>query len=183
MHDARCHVEHDVRAAGSGNGSGNGIGGEAAVRSPERRNPRGSDAGLGQVRYVLVRHGDRACFFNLLSDGPDRDRRIEVLIAAARTFHTLSNAEASQLRPYRLRVIPSAGVSAVQLAQRLPYDDFRMERLLLLNGVMVVLPKTSCHCSAIWLVAPTLTYGLAEAGGSPVSGFAGAACKRQCAPS
>lgn len=106
-------------------------GAEAAIGA----RPRGSDAGLGQVRYVLVRHGDRACFFNLLSDGPDRDRRIEVLIAAARTFHTLSNAEASALRPYRLRVIPIAGASAAQLAQRLPYVDFRMERLLLLNGV------------------------------------------------
>jgi predicted Zn-dependent protease len=106
-------------------------GAEAAIGA----RPRGSDAGLGQVRYVLVRHGDRACFFNLLSDGPDRDRRIEVLITAARTFHTLSNAEASALRPYRLRVIPPGGASAAQLAQRLPYGDFRMERLLLLNGV------------------------------------------------
>ena len=106
-------------------------GAEAAIGS----RPRGSDAGLGQVRYVLIRHGDRACFFNLLSDGPDRDRRIDILIAAARTFHTLSNAEASALRPYRLRVIAPGGSSATQLAQRMPYDDFRMERLLLLNGV------------------------------------------------
>ncbi len=106
-------------------------GAEAAIGA----RPRGSDAGLGQVRYVLIRHGDRACFFNLLSDGPDRDRRIDVLIAAARTFHTLSNAEASALRPFRLRVISPGGASAAQLAQRMPYDDFRMERLLLLNGV------------------------------------------------
>ena len=48
--------------------------------------PRGSDTGLGQVRYVMVRHGDQVCYFNLLSEGPDRDRRIEVLVAAARTF-------------------------------------------------------------------------------------------------
>src|SRR4030095_6671667 len=76
-------------------------GAEAAIGA----RPRGSDAGLGQGRYVWIRHGDRACFFNLLSDGPDRDRRIDILIAAARTFHTLSNAEASALRPSRLRVI------------------------------------------------------------------------------
>ena len=106
-------------------------GAEAAIGA----RPRGSDAGLGQVRYVLVRHGDRVCFFNLLSEGPDRDRRIEVLVAAARTFHTLTNAEAAALRPYRLRVVPPGGASAAQLAQRMPYGDFRMERLLLLNGV------------------------------------------------
>lgn len=97
--------------------------------------PRGSDAGLGQARYVLIRHGDRVCFFNLLSEGPDRDQRIEVLVAAARTFHSLSDAEAAALRPYRLRVVPSAGSTAQQLAQRLPYADLRMERLLVLNGV------------------------------------------------
>jgi len=97
--------------------------------------PRGSDTGLGQVRYVMVRHGDQVCYFNLLSEGPDRDRRIEVLVAAARTFRTLSDAEAAALHPYRLRVITPNGASAAQLAQRLPYGDFKMERLLVLNGV------------------------------------------------
>lgn len=106
-------------------------GAEAAIGA----RPRGSDTGLGQVRYVLIRHGDRACFFNLLADGPDRDQRIEVLVNAARTFRTLSDAEVSALRPYRLRVAATAGTSAAQLAQRLPYPDYKMERLLLLNGV------------------------------------------------
>ena len=97
--------------------------------------PRGSDTGLGQVRYVMVRHGDQVCYFNLLSEGPDRDRRIDVLVNAARSFRTLSDAEAAALRPYRLRVISPDGASATQLARRLPYGDFRMERLLVLNGV------------------------------------------------
>ncbi|MEA2854443.1 MAG: hypothetical protein QOE02_4464, partial [Rhodospirillaceae bacterium] len=97
--------------------------------------PRGSDTGLGQVRYVMVRHGDQVCYFNLLSEGPDRDRRIDVLVNTARSFRTLSDAEAAALRPYRLRVISPEGASATQLARRLPYGDFRMERLLVLNGV------------------------------------------------
>jgi predicted Zn-dependent protease len=108
------------------------IGGAEAVIGAR---PRGSDTGLGQARYVLVRHGDRVCFFNLLSDGPDRDQRIEVLVNAARTFRSLSEAEAEALRPYRLRVVPTAGTTAARLAQRLPYPDFKMERLLLLNSV------------------------------------------------
>jgi predicted Zn-dependent protease len=106
-------------------------GSEAAIGA----RPRGSDTGLGQVRYVMVRHGDQVCYFNLLSEGPDRDRRIDVLVAAARTFRTLTDAEAAALRPYRLRVITPNGASAAQLAQRLPYGDFRMERLFVLNGV------------------------------------------------
>ncbi len=31
--------------------------------------------------------------------------------------------------------MPTAGTSAAQLAQRMPYPDYKMERLLLLNGV------------------------------------------------
>ena len=106
-------------------------GAEAAIGA----RPRGSDTGLGQVRYVLIRHGERVCFFNLMSDGPDRDRRIDVLVGAARTFHTLSDAEAAALRPYRLHVVAPGGATAAQLAQRLPYADFKLERLLVLNGV------------------------------------------------
>jgi predicted Zn-dependent protease len=106
-------------------------GAEAAIGA----RPRGSDTGLGQARYVLIRHGDRVCFFNLLSDGSDRDQRIEVLVNAARTFRSLSDAEAAALRPYRLRIVPTAGTTAAQLAQRLPYPDYKMERLLLLNSV------------------------------------------------
>ena len=106
-------------------------GAEAAIGA----RPRGSDAGLGQVRYVFIRHAGQLCFFNLLSDGPDRDKRIDVLVAAARSFHSLSDAEAASLRPYRLRVVAPGSATAAQLARRLPYDDLKMERLLVLNGV------------------------------------------------
>ena len=123
-------------------------GAEAAIGA----RPRGSDTSLGQGRYVMVRHGERICFFNLLSEGPDRDRRIEVLVNAARTFRALSDAEAAALRPYRLRVIPAAGTSPAQLAARLPYDDLRMERLLVLNGVDT--PDELARLSQIKIVEP-----------------------------
>jgi len=124
--------------------------GEAAAAIGAR--PRGSDTALGQVRYVLVRHGDRICFFNLLSEGPDRDRRIEVLVNAARTFRTLSDAEAAALRPYRLRVVAAAGTSPAQQAARLPYRDLRLERLLVLNGVDT--PSELARLSEIKIVEP-----------------------------
>ncbi len=108
------------------------IGGAEAVIGAR---PRGSDTGLGQLRYVLIRHGEGLCYFNLLSDGPDRDRRIEALVASARSFRTLSDAEAASLRPYTLRVVPRGGQSAAQVAQRMPYRDLKLARLLALNGV------------------------------------------------
>ncbi len=106
-------------------------GAEAAIGA----RPRGADTGVGQLRYVLIRHGDGICYFNLLSDGPNRDRRIDVLVAAARTFHPLSLTEAAMLRPYRLHVLPRGGQSANQWAQRMPYPDLKLDRLLVLNGV------------------------------------------------
>jgi predicted Zn-dependent protease len=97
--------------------------------------PRGEETGLSQIRYVLIRHDDGICYFNLLSDGPDRDRRIEALVAAARSFRTLSLTEAASLEPYRLHVVPRDGGTAAQFAQRMPYRDFKLARLLALNGV------------------------------------------------
>ena len=97
--------------------------------------PRGSDTGLSQVRYVVIRRDTGVCYFNLVSDGPDRDRRIETMVAATRSFHTLSDAEAAALRPYRLHVVAPAGTTPAQLAAQLPYPDFKLDRLLTLNGV------------------------------------------------
>lgn len=106
-------------------------GAEAAIGA----RPRGSDTGLGQIRYVIIRRPDGICYFNLLSEGPDRDRRIDQMVEATRSFHDLSIAEAAALRPYRLRVMPRGGASAAALAARMPYPDFKLERLLALNGV------------------------------------------------
>jgi predicted Zn-dependent protease len=105
-------------------------GAEAAIGA----RPRGSDTGLGQVRYVLIRRPDGMCYFNLLSEGPDRDRRIGGLVDSTRSFHDLSEAQAAALRPFRLRVVPR-GPSPQALAARMPFPDFRLQRLLVLNGV------------------------------------------------
>jgi predicted Zn-dependent protease len=108
------------------------IGGvEAAIGAK----PRGAETGLSQIRHVVVRDGAGICFFNLYADGPDRDRRIEEMVAAARTYRFLSTAEADALRPYRLHVIPRGSETAASLARRMPYPDFKLERLLTLNGV------------------------------------------------
>ncbi len=108
------------------------IGGQEAAIGAK---PRGADTGLSQMRHVIVRNGAGICFFNLLADGPDRDRRIDEMVTAARSFRFLSNAEAEALHPYRLHVVPRNGAPAATLAHRMPYPDFKLERLLTLNGV------------------------------------------------
>jgi predicted Zn-dependent protease len=106
-------------------------GAEAAIGA----RPRGSDTSLSQVRYVIIRRPDGICYFSLLSDGPDRDRRIAAMVEATRTFRDLTPAQAAALRPYRLRVVPRGGASAEAFAARMPYPDLKLERLLTLNGV------------------------------------------------
>lgn len=106
----------------------NGI--EAAIGA----RPRGADTGLAQIRYVLVRHGESICYFNLVSDGHDRDQRIEVLVNAARSYRNLSATEAASLKPYRLHVVARGNRSAAQYAERMPYRDYKLARLLALNG-------------------------------------------------
>lgn len=106
-------------------------GAEAAIGA----RPRGSDTGLGQVRYVIIRRPDGICYFNLMSEGPDRDRRIAAMVEATRSFRDLTPAEAAALQPLRLRVVPRGGTSATTFAARMPFPDFRLERLLTLNGV------------------------------------------------
>jgi predicted Zn-dependent protease len=108
------------------------IGGQEAAIGAK---PRGADTGLSQIRHVIVRNGPGICFFNLFADGPDRDRRIEEMVAAARTYRFLSEAEAAALQPLRLRVIQRGTETAAGLARRMPYLDFKLERLLVLNGV------------------------------------------------
>ena len=105
-------------------------GNEAAIGA----RPRGSDTGLGQARYVVIRDGNRVCNFALVSEGTHQDRQIEEMVRAARTFRTLTPAEASALQPYRLRIVSPAGSTPAQLAARMPYPDLKMERLLVLNA-------------------------------------------------
>jgi predicted Zn-dependent protease len=108
------------------------IGGQEAAIGAK---PRGADTGLSQIRHVIVRDGPGICFFNLFADGPDRDRRIDEMVAAARSYRFLSSAEADALRPLRLHVIARGSETAASLARRMPYPDFKLERLLALNGV------------------------------------------------
>jgi len=74
------------------------------------------------------------------------------MVRAARTFRTLSPAEAAALRPYRLRIVSPAGSTPTQLAARLPYPDLKMERLLVLNAAQT--PAELVSRSQIKMIEP-----------------------------
>ena len=52
------------------------------------------------------------------------------------SFRRLSQRQAANLRPLRLRVIEVAAADTVEsLAARMPFNDFRVERFRVLNGL------------------------------------------------
>jgi hypothetical protein len=111
---ARCSIS-PARAARSRARWTTGCATACSRRRPTSRRPRSAAQrrrsapaarlrhGLGQVRYVIIRRPDGICFFNLMSDGPDRDRRINVLVEATRSFRDLSEAEAPRSGPIACR--------------------------------------------------------------------------------
>ena len=55
---------------------------------------------------------------------------------AARTFRRLSGAEAGQLREKRIGIVTvRPGDTAERLARRMNFDDYRVERFRVLNGL------------------------------------------------
>ena len=78
---------------------------------------------------------DGICFFNLLSDGPDRDRRIDALVEATRSFRDLSDARPRRFGPIACASCRAAAPRRRPSAARMPYPDLKLERLLALNGV------------------------------------------------
>src|SRR5262249_23056971 len=106
-------------------------GAEAAIGA----RPPGPATRPGPNRDGPIRPDRGHCYFNFLAPGPDQGRPPRSPKEAARGFRTLSMAEATALVPYHLQIVPTAGTTPASLAARLPYSDFRMDRLLTLNGV------------------------------------------------
>ena len=57
-------------------------------------------------------------------------------LRTAKSFHELSPQEKASLKPKRLRLHRVAsGETAWKIAARMPYDDYNIERLMVLNGL------------------------------------------------
>jgi len=108
----------------------------------------GFDAAQGMVRgrvsgrpvegsIVALRFDERTIYrFMFLAPTGMAGRMSEAFDRTARSFHRLSENEATGLRPYRVRVVTvRPGDTERSLAARLPYPDFQIERFRVLNGL------------------------------------------------
>ena len=99
------------------------------------RLPVQTQNGVRILRMTAIRKGDRVYRFlgvqpqgqNALGDRMDR---------AAATFRNLSAADARKLKPYRVDIrTVRRGDTARTLSAKMPFDDFKIQRFRVLNGL------------------------------------------------
>lgn len=93
-------------------------------------------AGRINLRLTVIRRG--AAFFRISGGSRvDDDETFEAILAATETFRSLEEAEAEQLKPYRIDIrLVEANENTDILAQQLPFDTLNEARFRALNGLV-----------------------------------------------
>ena len=96
-----------------------------------------TSAGERDIRLVAIRAAPERVYRFFFVTPPERTREF---VAPFRqmmgSFRRLSQRQAANLRPLRLRVVEVAPADTVEaLAARMPFNDFRAERFRVLNGL------------------------------------------------
>ena len=94
-------------------------------------------SGVRDIRLVAIRAAPQRVYRFFFVTPP---RQTQALAAPFRrmmaSFRRLSQRQAANLRPLRLRVVEAAPADTVEsLSARMPFNDFRTERFLVLNGL------------------------------------------------
>ena len=96
-----------------------------------------SRSGARDLRLVAIRYDDRSIYRMVFLTPPkSTGRHARAFRETTYSFRKLSPAEAAALKPLRLeirRVRP--GDSAAKIAERMPFEDHRLRRFLVLNGI------------------------------------------------
>ncbi|MEM7225421.1 MAG: M48 family metalloprotease [Pseudomonadota bacterium] len=109
------------------------INGMAAATGQARISTRG---GAKDARLVVVRYDNTYMYRFLFLTNPSQTPGLaEAFKRTTYSFRKLSAAEAAEIKPMRLRIHQvQAGETAASIAERFPFDSFRLERFLVLNG-------------------------------------------------
>ncbi len=110
------------------------INGLEAATGTTRRN---TSAGMRDIRLVAIRVDRKTIYRFLFLTPPAETRRWSAALRRTTySFRLLSEAEARLLRPLRLRIHRAVrGDTVRSLAQRMAFDELRLERFEVLNGL------------------------------------------------
>ena len=94
-------------------------------------------SGVRDIRLVAIRAAPERVYRFFFVTPPDRTREFAAPFRQMMaSFRRLSQRQAANLRPLRLRVVEVAAADTVEsLAARMPFNDFRTERFRVLNGL------------------------------------------------
>ena len=94
-------------------------------------------AGTRNIRLVAIRASNNAIYRFLFISKPEMTSQFAAgFRQTTYSFRELSASEAAQLRPQRIEVIQvQSGDTVDSLAGRMAFDDYRVERFLVLNGM------------------------------------------------
>jgi len=94
-------------------------------------------SGTRDIRLVAIRASNNAIYRFLFISKPELTRQLAAgFRQTIYSFRELSAGEAALLRPQHIEVIPvQSGDTVDSLANRMAFDDYRVERFLVLNGL------------------------------------------------
>lgn len=126
------------------------------LRDAESINVNGMEAATGSdrintnrgpldIRLVAIRYAPDRMFRFLFASPPNQTAGLnEPFRRTTYSFRRLSDAEAAALKPLRLRVVRvEPGNTPQSFANRMAFDDFRLERFQVLNGLAPGAPLTA----------------------------------------
>jgi predicted Zn-dependent protease len=96
-----------------------------------------TNSGARDVRLVAIRFSDNQIYRFLFLTKPDITNQLSGdFRQTTYSFRELSRSEAAELRPQRIKVVKIGNGDTVEsLAARMPFEDYRVERFLVLNGL------------------------------------------------
>jgi predicted Zn-dependent protease len=96
-----------------------------------------TSSGVRDVRLVAIRFADNQIYRFLFVTKPAVTADLAGGVRdTVYSFRQLSASEAAELKPQRIQVIKVAGGDTPEsLAARMPFEDYRLERFLVLNGL------------------------------------------------
>jgi len=96
-----------------------------------------TQSGTADLRLAAIRYDAGTVYRFLFITDPDQTSQLsEGLRRTTYSFRKLSDAEAAALKPQRIRIVTvQPGDTVASLAARMPFEDYKIERFRVLNGL------------------------------------------------